>query len=144
MPHPFHLSMPVSDLERAREFYVDLLGCQVGRSSSRRFDLDFFGHHVVAHLAPGDAGQSSSPIGTDDDPSPVRHFGVILPQEQWDAMAERVTAAEVDFVIKPQLVHKGRAAEQSIMLIRDGCGNVVEFKSMPKERIFAKDLAAED
>ena len=137
MPHPFHLSIPVSDLERARAFYVDLLGCSVGRGTDRRFDLDFFGHHIVAHLAPRDADQSSSPIGTDDDPSPVRHFGVILPQEQWDAMAERVTAAAVDFVVKPRVLHKGREAEQSIMLIRDGCGNVVEFKSMPAERIFA-------
>ena len=136
MTLPFHLSMPVSDLERARAFYVDLLGCEVGRTASRRMDINFFGHHIVAHLAPGDAGQPSSPIGTNDDPSPVRHFGVILPLAEWETMAKRVTAAGADFVLEPQVIHKGKAAEQHIMLMRDGCGNVVEFKSMPAERIF--------
>ena len=144
MTAPFHLSIPVSDLERVHAFYIDLLGCRVGRSASLRMDFDFFGHHIVAHLAPKDAAQPSRLIGTDNDPSPVRHFGVILPLREWEAMAERMTAAGVDFVMKPQVMHKGKAAEQSIMLIRDGCGNVVEFKSMPHERIFAKDPAPQD
>lgn len=137
MTAPFHLSMPVSDLERARAFYIDLLGCEPGRSAKSRMDINFFGHHIVVHVAPKDAGQPSSPIGTDSDPSPVRHFGVILPLAEWEAMAERVTEAEVEFVLEPQVIHRGRASEQSIMLMRDGCGNVVEFKSMPTERIFA-------
>ena len=140
MPAPFHLSIPVSDLDRVRAFYIDLLGCHEGRSADRRMDIDFFGHHIVAHLAPTDAAQQSSPIGTDNDPSPVRHFGVILPLPAWEAMAQRVTAAGVDFVLKPRVMHKGKAEEQSIMLIRDGCGNVVEFKSMPTERIFRRHV----
>ena len=139
MTPPFHLSIPVSDLERMHAFYIDLLGCRVGRSASQRMDIDFFGHHIVAHLAPKEAAQPPSLIGTDNAPFPVRHFGVILPLRDWEAMADRLTAAGVDFVTKPQVMHKGKTAEQSIMLIRDGCGNVVEFKSMPKERIFAKD-----
>ena len=139
MTAPFHLSMPVSDLERARAFYIDLLGCKAGRSAKSRMDIDFFGHHIVTHLAPRDAAQPSSAIGTDNDPSPVRHFGVILPLREWEAMAGRVTEAGVDFVMKPRVIHKGKAAQQHIMLIRDGCGNVVEFKSMPAERIFATD-----
>ena len=61
-----------------RAFYIDLLGCREGRSAPLRMDFDFFGHHIVAHLAPSDAAQPSSPIGTNNDPSPVRHFGVIL------------------------------------------------------------------
>ena len=139
MTAPFHLSIPVSDLDQVRTFYIDLLGCREGRSATRRMDIDFFGHHIVAHLSPKDAAQPSNPIDADNDPSPVRHFGVILPLAGWQAMAERVTAAEVDFVIKPQVIHKDKAAEQSIMLMRDGCGNVVEFKSIPIKRIFRKD-----
>ena len=139
MTTPFHLSIPVSDLKQMRAFYIDLLGCSEGRSAKSRVDINFFGHHIVAHLAPEDAGQPSSPIDTASDPSPVRHFGVILPLAEWEAMAERVSAAGVDFVLKPQVIHKGKAAEQSIMLMRDGCGNVVEFKSMPLERIFRRN-----
>ena len=137
MPPLFHLSMPVDSLERARAFYVDLLGCRIGRSTKNRMDIDFFGHHVVAHVAPKDAQQRSSVIGTDNDPSPVRHFGLILPLEQWQELADRTTEAGAQFVVPPQVIHKGRISEQSIMLIRDTCGNVVEFKSIPEDRIFA-------
>ena len=135
----FHLSIPVDNLDRARAFYVDLLGCEIGRSAPRRMDINFFGHHIVAHLAPKDAAQQFSAIGTDNDPSPVRHFGVILPQQEWERIAGKVKAARVEFVVPPQVIHRGRISEQSIMLMRDTCGNVVELKSLPPERVFAQE-----
>ena len=51
---PFHLAFPVHDLAAARRFYGELLGCPEGRSSPEWIDFNFYGHQIVAHLAPGE------------------------------------------------------------------------------------------
>src|SRR5687767_14806075 len=45
----FHLAFPVRDLDEARRFYGDVVGCPQGRSDTSYQDFDFFGHHLVAH-----------------------------------------------------------------------------------------------
>lgn len=135
----FHLSIPVNDLERAKAFYVDALGCKVGREAKGRFDINFFGHHIVAHLAPREAERENGIIPSDGATAPLRHFGVILPLEQWKEMEERLAGRDVEFVLSPRLSFEGKPAEQHIMMLRDGCGNIVEFKSQPRERVFATD-----
>ncbi len=139
----FHLSIPVDDLDRARAFYIDTLGCTVGRETKGRFDINFFGHHVVAHHAPicrsGEAGRAPRAIESDGDVAPLRHFGVILPLGDWRAMEQRLKGRDIDFTLSPRLSFAGKPAEQHIMMLPDGCGNVVEFKSQPPERVFATD-----
>ena len=135
----FHLSIPVDDLDRAKAFYVDMLGCELGRKASSRFDIDFFGHHVVAHLAPAEASKVNGVIESDGDTAPLRHFGVILPLKEWKEMERRLTIRRVEFTLPPQLSFKGKPAEQHIMMLSDGCGNIVEFKSQSHERVFATD-----
>lgn len=135
----FHLSIPVDDLERAKSFYIDTLGCKVGRETKGRFDINFFGHHIVAHLSPREAGKENGTIPSDGDTAPLRHFGVILDLENWQKMDRRLTAAGVEFVLSPRLSFEGKPAEQHIMMLPDGCGNIVEFKSQPRERVFATD-----
>jgi extradiol dioxygenase family protein len=134
----FHLSIPVSDLARARAFYVDLLGCRVGREGERRMDIDFFGHHVVAHLAPEEAGAAVQRFHSDGADVSVRHFGAIVDEARWEALRERLEAAGVDFSMTPQTIRAGTVQEQRIMMMPDGCGNVVELKSIPPERLFAR------
>lgn len=136
----FHLSIPVDDLERAKAFYVDTLGCTVGRETRGRFDINFFGHHIVAHLAPREAGRENGTIPSDGDTAPLRHFGVILPLEAWREMESRLVGRNVAFTLSPRLSFAGKPAEQHIMMLPDGYGNVVEFKSQPRERVFATDL----
>ena len=135
----FHLSIPVDDLDRAKAFYVDTLGCALGRKSRGRFDINFFGHHVVAHLAPVEAGKANGAIESDGDTAPLRHFGVILPLEEWKEMERLLTIRRAAFTLSPRLSFKGEPAEQHIMMLSDGCGNIVEFKSQPHERVFATD-----
>ena len=138
----FHLSIPVDDLDRAKAFYIDTLGCTVGRETRGRFDINFFGHHIVAHHvrhAPGDAAMENGTIPSDGDVAPLRHFGVILPFDAWRAMEQRLTRHGVEFVLSPRLSFAGKPAEQHIMMLADGCGNVVEFKSQPLDRVFATD-----
>ena len=136
----FHLSIPVDDLDRARAFYVDTLGCTVGREARGRFDINFFGHHVVAHLSPREAGKPYGAIESDGDTAPMRHFGVILPLDDWKKMEQRPKDRNVDFTLSPRLSFAGKPAEQYIMMLPDGCGNVVEFKSQPRDRVFATDM----
>jgi uncharacterized protein len=135
----FHLSIPVDDLARAKAFYIDTLGCTVGREARGRFDINFFGHHVVAHLSPAEAGKAPGAIESDGDTAPLRHFGVILPLDAWKQMESRLAGRHIDFVLSPRLSFAGQPAEQHIMMLPDGCGNIVEFKSQPLDRVFAMD-----
>ena len=134
----FHLSIPVSDLDAARAFYVDLLGCRLGREGARRIDIDFFGHHVVAHLAPREAEQAVGRFHSDGVDVSVRHFGAIVPEADWERMRARLEAAGVEFSMAPQTIRAGTVEEQRIMMMPDGCGNIVELKSIAPERVFAR------
>ncbi|MFI8611101.1 VOC family protein [Pseudomonas sp. NPDC077649] len=125
---PFHLAFPVDDLAAARAFYGNLLGCSEGRSSPEWIDFNFYGHQIVAHLAPGEAGAGPA-NAVDGHGVPVRHFGVVLSMAQWQAAAERLTAAGVDFIIEPYIRFKGEPGEQATMFFKDPSGNAVEMKA---------------
>lgn len=125
---PFHLAFPVDDLDAARTFYTTVLGAVEGRSSDRWIDFDFFGHQLVAHLAPSEVGgQATSPV--DGHAVPVRHFGVVLPWEHWEALADRLRAAGIRFVIEPYVRFEGLPGEQATLFFMDPAGNALEFKA---------------
>lgn len=126
--HPFHLAFPVDDLEAARRFYGGLLGCREGRSSDEWVDFDLYGHQIVAHLAPGEI-RAAGTNAVDGDQVPVRHFGVVLPMEEWQALAERLRGAGLSFVIEPHVRFQGEPGEQATMFFYDPSGNALEFKA---------------
>ncbi|MEM8826673.1 MAG: VOC family protein [Pseudomonadota bacterium] len=135
---PFHLAFPVDDLAAARAFYGDRLGCAEGRSSDRWIDFDFFGHQIVAHLAPERAPAHHNRVDGED--VPVPHFGVVLDRSRFDDLAKRLTAAGTDFIIPPTVRFAGTAGEQATMFLTDPAGNALEFKSMrDPAHLFAKD-----
>jgi len=125
---PFHLAFPVHDLEAARSFYRNILGCGEGRSSDHWIDFDLFGHQIVAHLSP-DAKAVAITNPVDGHDVPVPHFGVVLTMPQWDALAERVKAAGIAFGIAPHVRFKGQPGEQATMFFLDPSGNALEFKA---------------
>lgn len=125
---PFHLAFPVDDLAAARSFYGELLGCSEGRSSDEWIDFNFHGHQIVAHLAPGSAGDTAS-NHVDGHGVPVPHFGLVLSMEDWEALAERLRAAGTEFVIEPTVRFRDRPGEQATMFLRDPSGNALEFKA---------------
>ena len=134
----FHLAFPVDDLTRARTFYGGLLGCPEGRSSPEWVDFNFYGHQIVAHLAPGEVGHRST-SAVDGDNVPVRHFGAILAMGEWQALADKLVRAGTKFVIEPHIRFKGQVGEQATMFFLDPCGNALEFKSFhDMSRLFAK------
>ena len=125
---PFHLAFPVNDLAAAREFYGGLLGCAEGRSSDQWIDFDFYGHQVVAHLAPDELGKSATnPVV--GHAVPVRHFGAVLEWQAWHELADRLRAGGVAFLIEPGIRFVGQVGEQATMFFLDPSGNAIEFKS---------------
>jgi extradiol dioxygenase family protein len=139
---PFHIAFPVDDLEAARKFYGGVLGCPEGRSSDQWIDFNLFGHQIVAHYKPGVdlAAQTARPSNpVDGHEVPIPHFGVVLTQAQWKALAERVKQAGVPFLIEPYTRFEGQVGEQSTMFFLDPAGNALEFKAFSDlTQLFAK------
>ncbi|CAN5491355.1 VOC family protein [soil metagenome] len=134
----FHLAFPVHDLGAARQFYGELLGCAEGRSSPDWVDFNFHGHQIVAHLSPGEAGHRHS-SAVDGEDVPVRHFGAILPMNEWQSLADRLVSNGTEFIIEPQIRFKGQVGEQATMFFLDPSGNALEFKSFnDMSQVFAK------
>ena len=126
---PFHLAFPVHDLAAARAFYAGLLGCPEGRSADEWIDFDFFGHQIVAHFSPeARARAHHNPV--DGHAVPVPHFGAVLDMTAWEALADRLRAAGVEFVIEPTVRFPGEPGEQATMFFLDPSGNALEIKAM--------------
>jgi hypothetical protein len=134
----FHLAFPVTSLEQARAFYGSLLGCREGRSAPDWVDFDFYGHQIVAHVAPGEVGHRNT-NAVDGDNVPVRHFGAILPLDEWEKLAAKLKAAGQKFIVEPHVRFEGEVGEQATMFLLDPCGNALEFKAFKDiGRLFAK------
>ena len=135
---PFHVAFPVHDLQSAREFYGGLLGCPEGRSAQDWVDFNFYGHQIVAHLAPEETRQAQRNT-VDDHGVPVRHFGIVLPMAEWTALAERLRAGGVRFLIEPYIRFKGQPGEQATMFVLDPSGNALEIKAFSDiAKLFAR------
>lgn len=138
MNNLFHLAFPVKDLGESRQFYGEILGCEEGRSSDDWIDFNLFGHQIVAHLAPESAGVKHR-NEVDKDHVPVPHFGIILPMNEWENLAERLKTGNVEFIIEPKIRFKGEVGEQATMFFLDPSGNALEFKAFADfSQVFAK------
>lgn len=135
--NPFHLAFPVSDLAKTRDFYENLLGCQVGRTADHWIDFNFWGNQITAHLTDQQIVEpSANPV--DGKNVPIKHFGAILEWNEWEKLSEKLIAAGTDFIIKPYVRFKGEVGEQGTMFFLDPSGNALEFKTFKDfDQIFA-------
>jgi uncharacterized protein len=132
----FHLAMPVDDLDAARRFYGGVLGLAPGRSAKTWVDWNLSGHQVVTHLATGRVRPIHNPVDGHD--VPVPHFGLILGVPEFQALADRLRAADVEFVIEPYVRFEGETGEQWTMFLLDPAGNALEFKAFADDsQVFA-------
>jgi extradiol dioxygenase family protein len=135
---PFHLAFAVRDIAEARSFWGGVMGCPEGRSAEDWVDFDFYGHQIVAHLAPAPASEACSPV--DGHNVPIPHFGVVLNMQDWQALADRLKAAGIRFEIEPHVRFKGQPGEQATMFFRDPSGNAIEMKAFADlGNLFATD-----
>ena len=136
---PFHLAAPIRDKEEVRRFYVNQLGCTVGREAESWIDLDFFGHQLSFHVKPEGLNNQEPTNPVDGKDVPVRHFGAILDWDVWHDLAERLKRSETEFVIDPYIRFQGETGEQATMFFLDPTGHALEFKSFKDpEQIFAR------
>lgn len=122
----FHLAYHVRDLEAARNFYGTVLDCREGRSTDSWVDFDFFGHQISLHLGEPFATSNTGKVGEHMVPMP--HLGVILQMAEWQALADRLTALQVAFVLPPSIRFAGEPGEQATMFFLDPSGNPIEVK----------------
>lgn len=133
----FHLAYHVTDLDAARRFYGGVLGCREGRSTATWVDFDFFGHQISLHL--GEPFRTTNTGRVGDHLVPMPHLGLVLQRAEWQAMADRLRLAEVEFVIEPQVRFEGQPGEQWTMFFLDPSGNPIEVKGFESlGRAFAK------
>jgi uncharacterized protein len=126
MPSLFHLAFHVTDLDSARRFYGGVLGCKEGRSTAAWVDFDFAGHQISLHLGPPFQTTLTGKVG--DTLVPMPHFGLVLALPEWQAMAERLRAASIPFILEPQIRFAGQSGEQWTMFFCDPFGNPLEIK----------------
>lgn len=134
---PFHLAIPVKDLQETRHFYAQVLNFEEGRSTDHWVDFNFFGHQLVLHLAENMAEAIHNPV--DGKHVPVPHFGVVLEWQHWHNFANRLKAQKLNFAIEPYLRFEGQVGEQATMFFYDPSGNALEFKAFKNaNQLFAK------
>jgi len=135
---PFHIAIPVHNLEECRKFYTKTLKCEEGRSSDHWVDLNLFGHQLVIHNKP----RSSEELHTnlvDGKNVPVPHYGVILEWNQFFSFSEHLKSCGLAFIIEPYIRFKDEVGEQATMFFLDPAGNALEFKSFKDlNQLFAK------
>ena len=135
---PFHLAIPVNDLDKAKEFYNGLLRAEIGRSDPTWIDFNFYGHQLVCHLTESSNTQSKNPV--DQHNVPVPHFGIVLEWDTFHQLAMDLKNNKVEFIIEPTIRFKGQVGEQATLFLNDPSGNAIEFKSFKdQENLFRKD-----
>lgn len=125
---PFHVAVPVHNLDECRTFYRDVLGCEEGRSAEQWVDFNFFGHQFVIHYKPKSKEEThTNPV--DGKNVPVPHYGVVLPWDTFQTFSKELIDKGIDFVIEPYIRFKGEPGEQATMFFLDPAGNALEFKA---------------
>jgi len=134
---PFHLAVPVKELEKSRLFYRDVMGFEEGRSSERWVDFNFYGHQFVIHEVQEDSGIKRNSV--DGHSVPVPHFGVVLMWNDWEKLRDKLKLHKINFIIEPYIRFEGEVGEQATMFFHDPSGNALEFKAFKNDtQIFAK------
>lgn len=138
---PFHLAIPVDNLELCRTFYRKVLGCEEGRSSEHWVDFNFFGHQLVIHFKPKEENEDLHTNSVDGKDVPVPHFGVVLPWDTFHDLASDLKQKNINFIIEPYIRFEEQVGEQATMFFKDPSGNALEFKAFKDmDQLFANNV----
>lgn len=128
----FHYAFKIKDIQSTRDFYVDILGCKEGRSTEQWIDFDFFGHQLSAHISTNIPDLDYCGL-VDGVSVPIPHFGCLLNEEQFKTVEEKLRAANVNFIVAPQVRYEGKPSQQLSMFVLDFSNNALEFKAFKDE-----------
>ena len=133
---PFHLAIPVGDIDQAKDFYGLKLGFTEGRSDEHWVDYNFFGHQLVCHICEPNSFTNM----VDGKAVPIPHVGSVHEWDEFDNFSNKLIENDIKFIIEPYLRFEGLPGEQKTMFFKDPFGNALEFKSFKNDRdIFRKD-----
>ena len=136
MDHLFHYAFKVKDIASTKAFYMELLGCNEGRSTEHWIDFDLFGHQLSAHVSEH-IPELDFCGKVDGIKVPIPHFGCLLTVAQFKELQSRLAQADVTFIVPPTLRYEGKTGEQFTMFILDYSGNPLEFKAFTNpEEVF--------
>jgi extradiol dioxygenase family protein len=121
-----HLSLPVRDLDAAREFYVDVLGCRPGQEGPGGMDVWFYGLQLTLQLRP----EQLLPDGGQGD----RHFGVTLERADFDQLIARLQSQPIEWVTPVTSDVTGALRAKAGGKLADPSGNVIEFETYDDPR----------
>ena len=117
----FHLAFPVNDLEETKRFYVNGLGCLLGRTSPNALTLALAGNQIVAHLTKEKQERQKNIY--------PRHFGLIFTKEKdWQILVNRARAKGLRFYREPKRRFEGSRIEHLTFFLEDPSCNILEFK----------------
>ena len=130
MSNCLHLAIPAGDLEVAKTFYCDVLGCKTGNSEAGRWvDIDFWGNELTLHQSQPRNTSKGKRHDVDMGAVQVPHFGIHLPLEQYEKVKEKVEKS-IGFLDKPYIRFKGTDYQQETFFVQDPNFNILEIKSM--------------
>jgi len=123
----FHLAIPARDLDDARRFYVEGLGCTLARRYTDRITLNFFGDQVVCHLC--DHVETAPQLYP-------RHFGVTFRERpDWKRLLSRAKENGLPFFADPFRRFDRRPEGHEAFVLRDPSSNLLEFKHYDDPRM---------
>ena len=116
-----HLSIPVGDLDLARAFYVDMLGCTPGQSAGGGMDVWFYGLQLTLQVRPDEL--------LSDQQQGVRHFGVTLERAALEELLARLEQMPIRWITPVVTDTEGTLRGKTGAKVADPSGNVIEFKT---------------
>jgi uncharacterized protein len=117
----FHLAFPIENIPDTKKFYIDGLGCELGRETANSMILNLYGHQLVAHVT-----EQQSPVQTGIYP---RHFGIVFPTlTDWQTLLDRATAHQLNFHQSAKHRFSGAITEHRTFFLVDPFANLLEFK----------------
>ncbi|MBP0021769.1 MAG: VOC family protein [Cyanobacteria bacterium SBLK] len=117
----FHLAIPIKDITQAKSFYVEGLGCEVGRETAKAAILNFYGHQVTIHETPDELPRQNGIY--------PRHFGLIFPEEKdWENLVTKAKEKQLNFYQEPKTRFLGQLTEHRTFFLEDPFHNLLEFK----------------
>ena len=128
---PFHLAIPVTDINLARRFYGGTLNLIEGRSDKDWIDYNFYGHQLVCHIS---SQTNKGENIVDGKNIPIPHFGIILDMVDFEMLHQQLEKSNISFKIKPYIRFLGEPGEQKTMFFQDPFGNNLEFKAFKDDK----------
>jgi uncharacterized protein len=120
-PTLFHLAFPVTNIAQTKKFYVDGLGCGLGRENPQAVILNLYGHQLVAHV-------TDEPLAPQKGIYP-RHFGLVFTEElDWETLLQRVQQKQIKLYQQPKYRFVGSPLEHRTFFLADPFQNLMEFK----------------